>query len=134
MSSKKSGSDDTRCYCGNAFEYSTCCGRYIGGGEYPETAEQLMRSRYTAFVLGNESYLIATWHASTRPSQVRLDDKQSWLGLSIRSTAHGGGADTSGTVEYVARFKIAGKGHRLHEISQFEKTDGRWFYVDGKHL
>lgn len=92
-----------------------------------------MRSRYAAFVSGDESYLLATWHPSTRPSRVRLDDEQKWLGLSVKDTEHGGVEDTSGTVEYVARFKIAGKGHRLHEISRFEKTAGRWFYVDGTH-
>ncbi|MEP4485228.1 MAG: YchJ family metal-binding protein [Halioglobus sp.] len=133
MPSNKSEPSDI-CYCGTAVAYSTCCGRYLDNGELPETAEQLMRSRYTAFVLGNESYLLSSWHPSTRPSRVRHDDNQRWLGLKIKDTEHGGAKDTTGSVEYVARFKVAGKGHRLHEISQFKKTSGRWFYVDGKHL
>ena len=134
MPSRKAVINAVRCYCGNKVQYPECCGRYIEAGQYPETAEQLMRSRYTGFVLGDESYLLATWHPSTRPSQVRLDAKQNWLGLSVRSTEDGGAEDATGTVEYVARFKIAGKGHRLHEISRFEKTAGRWLYIDGKHL
>jgi len=123
-----------RCHCGGEVEYQSCCGRYLEAGQHPETAEQLMRSRYTAFVLGNEPYLLATWHASTRPSQVRLNDEQRWLGLSVKNTEYGGTEDASGSVEYVARFKVAGKGHRLHEISQFKRVAGHWFYVNGQHL
>ncbi len=98
------------------------------------TAEQLMRSRYSSFVVCDESYLLATWHPDTRPSRVRLDKKQRWLGLSIRATEAGGPDDRTGIVEFIARFNIDGKGHRLHEISRFEKIDGRWHYVDGRHL
>ncbi len=93
-----------------------------------------MRSRYSAFAVGDESYLLQTWHPDTRPSRVRLDEKQRWLGLSIRATEAGGPGDPGGTVEFVARFKVDGKGHRLHEISRFEKIDGRWYYLDGQHL
>ena len=93
-----------------------------------------MRSRYWGFVLCNEAYLLATWHPDTRPSRVRLDDGQRWLGLSIRSTEAGGSDDDTGTVEFVARFKVDGKGHRLHEVSRFEKIDGRWYYLDGQLL
>lgn len=125
---------NTRCHCGAAADYGLCCGRYIDHGESPETAEQLMRSRYTAFATGNEPYLLSTWHPSTRPSRVRLEDNQRWLGLKVKHTERGGAKDSTGSVEYVARFKIAGKGHRLHEISQFKKTAGRWLYVDGEHL
>ena len=93
-----------------------------------------MRSRYTAFVRCDEEYLLASWHPDTRPSRVRLDDQQRWLGLSIRATEAGGAEDATGTVEFVARFMVAGKGHRLHEISRFEKIAGRWYYLDGRHL
>lgn len=93
-----------------------------------------MRSRYTAFVLLNEDYLLATWHPDTRPSRVRLDERQRWLGLKVRATAAGGEADTTGTVEFVARFKIDGRGTRLHEVSRFERLQGRWYYRDGEHL
>ena len=93
-----------------------------------------MRSRYSAFVERDESYLLASWHPDTRPSGVRLDPEQRWLGLSIKSTEAGTPADNTGVVEFVARFKIAGKGHRLHERSRFEKIEGCWYYLDGEHL
>lgn len=93
-----------------------------------------MRSRYSGFVMRNERYLLETWHPSTRPSRVRFDEQQRWLGLKIRGTDAGSARDASGTVEFVARFKIDGKGHRLHEISRFEKIDGCWYYLDGRHL
>lgn len=93
-----------------------------------------MRSRYTGFVLGDEPYLLATWHPDTRPSKVRLDEQQRWLGLSIRATESGGSGDATGSVEFVARYKVDGKGHRLHEVSRFEKIEGHWYYLDGQHL
>jgi len=92
-----------------------------------------MRSRYSAFVTENADYLQATWHPETRPSRVRFNPEQRWLGLSIKHCEAGQAADTGGTVEFVARFKIHGKGHRLHETSRFEKIDGRWYYRDGDH-
>ena len=99
-----------------------------------ETAGQLMRSRYSGFVFRDEPYLLATWHPDTRPSRVRFDERQRWLGLRILASEAGGPDDFSGLVEFVARFKLSGKGHRLHEISRFEKIDGGWYYLDGKHL
>ncbi len=122
------------CPCGSGSGYTECCGRFIQGDAIPETAEQLMRSRYSGFAVRDEAYLLATWHPDTRPSRVRMDEKQRWLGLSIRATEAGGAGDKSGIVEFVARFKIDGKGHRLHEISRFEFIDGRWYYLDGQHL
>ena len=92
-----------------------------------------MRSRYSAFVVGDTPYLLATWHPATRPSRVRLDDRQRWLGLSVKDREAGGPNDDAGTVEFVARLKINGRGHRLHETSRFERIDGRWYYRDGKH-
>jgi len=93
-----------------------------------------MRSRYSGFVLCDEPYLLATWHPDTRPSSVRLNEQLRWLGLSIRSVEAGGEDDSVGIVEFVARFKVDGRGHRLHEISRFEKIGGRWYYLDGRHL
>jgi SEC-C motif-containing protein len=126
--------DEDSCSCGSGREYTQCCGRYISGGESPQSAEQLMRSRYCGFVRCDERYLLATWHPETRPSKVRLDEQQRWLGLSIRAIEAGGLDDLSGSVEFVARFKVEGKGFRLHEISRFEKIEGRWYYLDGQHL
>ena len=122
------------CPCGSETEYAHCCARYLEGEESPPSAEKLMRSRYCGFVFCDEPYLLATWHPQTRPGRVRLDGEARWLGLSIRDTEAGGVDDCAGSVEFVARFKVGGKGHRLHEISRFEKVDGRWYYLDGEHL
>ena len=91
-----------------------------------------MRSRYTAHVLGDVEHLAATWHPSTRPVHLALEPGQRWLGLTIRRVEAGGVKDDRGVVEYIARFKIDGRGHRLHEISRFERSNGTWIYVDGE--
>lgn len=89
-----------------------------------------MRSRYSAFVLQNERYLLATWHPSTRPSSLNLKEEapDQWLGLSVKSTSQNG---DQGTVSFVARWKNGGKASRLSETSRFVREDGRWYYVDG---
>lgn len=122
------------CHCGLETTYLACCGLYILSGKVPQSAEQLMRSRYSAFVECDEPYLLATWHPQARPSRVRFDVKQRWLGLKIRSTSEGTSEHDVGSVEFVARFKVDGKGHRLHEVSRFEKIQGRWYYLEGQHL
>ncbi|MEH6611236.1 MAG: YchJ family protein [Halioglobus sp.] len=122
------------CPCGITKPYEECCGPLHAGDAFAQSAEQLMRSRYSGFVVKNEAYLLLTWHPDTRPSRVRLDDKQQWLGLRIKGVEAGQAQDTEGKVEFVARFKVNGRGHRLHEVSRFEKIDGRWFYLDGEHL
>lgn len=116
------------CPCGgNA--YTQCCGRFIDSGEIPQNAEQLMRSRYTAYTLCNDAYLKATWHASTRLGDaIAQDGEVKWLGLEVRKHAAAGDA---ATVEFVARYKIGGRAHRLHEISRFVREDGRWYYLEG---
>ena len=123
-----------RCPCGTAIPYEECCAPLHAGNAFAQSAEQLMRSRYSGFVVRNEAYLLATWHPDTRPTRVRLDDEQRWLGLKIKATEAGQTPDAEGKVEFVARFKVNGRGHRLHEVSRFEKIDGRWFYLDGEHL
>lgn len=92
-----------------------------------------MRSRYSAYVRGEEAYLLATWHASTRPPSLDLaeDAATKWLGLEIKRTEAGGEQDQRGLVEFVARYKVGGRAHRLHEVSRFVREDGRWYYVDG---
>ncbi len=122
------------CHCGLQPEYDDCCGRYVSGRDIAPTAEALMRSRYSGFVECNDSYLLASWHPDTRPSRVRFDPDQRWLGLKIRAIEAGTETDSAGIVEFEARFKVHGKGHRLHEISRFERIDGRWYYLDGQHL
>ena len=119
------------CPCGTNRAYSACCGRLHFGTEKASTAEALMRSRYCAYALGLEPYLLATWHASTRPAELNLADEKGtkWLGLNIKS--HQLIDSTHATVEFIARYRIAGRGYRLYEISRFVREDGRWFYVDG---
>jgi SEC-C motif-containing protein len=121
------------CPCGNANkEYTDCCARYLNGREDAATAEVLMRSRYTAYTLENEDYLLATWHPSTRPDSLKLADgpHKKWLGL--RVSRHEQTGENHSVVEFVARYKVGGRAHRLHEISRFVREGGRWFYVDGE--
>ena len=88
-----------------------------------------MRSRYSAFVRGDVPYLLATWHASTRPAQLTLEPGARWLGLEVR--AHQTLDADHAEVEFVARWRVAGRAVRQHERSRFVREDGRWFYVDG---
>ncbi|MEQ1659319.1 MAG: YchJ family metal-binding protein, partial [Hylemonella sp.] len=93
-------------------------------------AEALMRSRYSAFVLERADYLLATWHASTRPSQLSFDADVKWLGLEVKQ--HQPIDATHAEVEFVARQRDrSGRAVRLHERSRFVREHGRWFYVDG---
>lgn len=122
----------TSCHCGNALPYSTCCGRYHAGPEHLQAphAEALMRSRYSAYVLGLHDYLLATWHASTRPAELEPDPPgMKWLGLEVKRAGQQDADHAS--VEFVARSKLGGRAHRLHEVSRFVREDGQWFYVDG---
>ena len=91
-----------------------------------------MRSRYSAFVLGLEAYLLATWHPATRPSSPGLETtpRTQWLGLMVKS--HTPLDDSHATVEFVARYKLNGRAFKLHETSRFERVDDRWLYVDGE--
>lgn len=118
------------CPCGSGKSYAACCGPLHAGEKPAPTAEALMRSRYAAYVLKLEDYLLATWHASTRPSELDLAaDDSKWLGLEVR--AHQQQDATHATVDFVARYRIAGRGHRLRELSRFVREDGRWYYIDG---
>ncbi len=112
-------------------DYGQCCGRYLEQGLGAPTAEALMRSRYSAYVLGHEAYLLQTWHPSTRPTALNLnaDVASKWIGLDIKR--HDLQDSSHATVEFVARYKINGRAHRMHEVSRFVKENDRWFYVDG---
>jgi SEC-C motif-containing protein len=117
------------CPCGSQDRYDRCCGPFHAGAAAP-TAEALMRSRYSAFVLSLHDYLLATWHASTRPAALGLDEPGlKWLGLEVKR--HQQQDDTHAVVEFVARSKRGGRAHRLHETSRFLREQGRWYYVDG---
>ena len=114
--------------------FSACCGVYLDdfAGKPALDAESLMRSRYSAFVLGRSDYLLATWHTSTRPPQLELDDKARWLGLEVRS--HRVMDADHAEVEFVARCREAGRATRLHEHSRFVREQGRWYYLDGEQI
>lgn len=129
------------CPCGGA-SYASCCGRFHRGEALPDTAEQLMRSRYSAYVLNDAQWLRQSWHPSTCPATLEQDLAQDaggprtqWLGLTI--VAHAPQDDTHAEVEFVARYKVGGRAARLHERSRFvrESRAGgeapRWLYVDG---
>lgn len=91
-----------------------------------------MRSRYSAFVQGRVDYLLASWHASTRPAELRLDAGVTWLGLSIKAAPPVLADALHGEVEFVARWRLGGaSAQRQHERSRFVREQGRWFYVDG---
>lgn len=122
----------TACPCSSGKRSTACCAQYIEGHEPAPTAEALMRSRYTAYTLLDEDYLLATWHASTRPSALGLQEEvpTKWLGLEVkRHEQHD--ADHA-TVEFVARYKVKGRAQRLHETSRFVREGGRWLYVEGE--
>lgn len=115
---------------GKPLPFAQCCGRYLGSDTPAPDAPSLMRSRYTAFVLGDEPYLLATWHASTRPAEVKTEPGTKWLGLEVREQREIDA--THAEVEFVARCRVAGRAVRLHERSRFVRDeDGRWYYVDG---
>lgn len=120
-------SKNEACPCGGK-TYAGCCAPCIEEGVPAQTAEQLMRSRYTAYTLGHDAYLHATWHAGTRPSGAISEAGTKWLGLEVRRHEKNGG---EAIVEFVARYKIGGRAHRLHEVSRFVREEGKWFYVDG---
>ena len=119
------------CPCGSGNALAACCGRYLDGEVAAPTAEALMRSRYSAYVLLREDYLLATWHASTRPAHLGLADEAQgkWIGLDIKR--HAQQDEAHAEVEFVARYKINGRAHRMHETSRFVNEGGRWYYVDG---
>ncbi len=128
--SKVTLSERAPCPCGSDSPYVQCCGVWHTGyaqGLHSPTPEALMRSRYSAYVLGQLEYLLATWHPSTAPGDLELSPVK-WLGLEVRNAQASADA---GVVEFVARYRDGGRGVRLHETSRFVREDGRWLYIDG---
>ncbi len=119
------------CPCGGT-TYAACCGRFHAGPLHLQApnAEALMRSRYSAYVLRLADYLLATWHETTRPAVIDADPPSlKWLGLDVKR--HAAQDDDHAIVEFVARSKMGGRAHRLHEVSRFKREGGQWFYIDG---
>ena len=118
------------CPCGSGRNLDQCCGPILDDPRHAETAEALMRSRYTANTLGRWNHLWATWHPRTRPDVVDSQGVE-WTGLQILATKDGQPGDITGMVEFGASYR-AGKRHNvLHEVSRFQRRAGRWMYVDG---
>jgi len=119
------------CHCGSGSSYQECCDRFLSGEQWPETAEALMRARYSAYVEGEDGFLIDSWHPLSCPSQFESNLNQQWLGLKILAVNQGRPGDGSGSVEFVAIFKVSGKVETLHEVSEFVREQGRWCYLSG---
>ena len=127
------------CPCGSGNSLEQCCGPYLNGESSPETAEQLMRSRYSAFVLGKIDYIVET---STEETRKELDRKElevwanesDWKGLEIVETKEGTGNDLVGTVEFKAKYVASGQSVVHHELSDFKKIENKWYFQDGKIL
>lgn len=119
------------CPCESGIAYESCCGRFHSGEAAP-TAEALMRSRYAAFAIGDEAYLLRTWHPRTRPESLSLDPRHRWIGLTVLGHVAGGEDDTDGEVTYRATSRNArGDVHTMTERASFTRRAGRWVYVDG---
>ena len=124
--------EPTPCPCDLGAVYFECCGRFHAGALHLQApdASTLMRSRYSAYVLGLHSYLLQTWHPGSRPESLDATPPGlRWLGLEVQATARQG--TNAATVRFVARSKLAGRAHRLLETSRFVLEDGRWYYVNG---
>jgi SEC-C motif domain protein len=123
-----------RCPCGTGLPFPECCGRLHDGTVTAATAEQLMRSRYSAFALGDAAYLLATWHPATRPGALDLDRDVRWTGLEVLATTGGSLLSAEGTVEFRAHYVGDGVAGVQHEHSRFVRDGGQWRYLDGVSL
>jgi SEC-C motif domain protein len=123
-----------RCPCGTGLPLPECCGRLHDGTVPAATAEQLMRSRYSAFAVGDPAYLLATWHSTTRPRTLALDPDVRWTGLDVLATTGGALLSAEGTVEFRAHYVANGRTGAQHEKSRFVREGGRWRYLDGVSL
>jgi len=110
--------------------YFECCGRFHRGEAFAPTAEALMRSRYSAFAVGESHYLLATWHPLTCPESLELDADVRWLRLEIERITQGGPFDLEGVVEFTAYSRCGGTSSQQHEVSRFVRLGRRWMYLD----
>ena len=121
------------CPCGSNFPYTDCCGPLIRGTSFADTAEDLMRSRYTAFTENNWEYLVLTSHPEEKKEMARLestlvDQGAKWKRLEITRISKGGREDNEGQVDFVAHYVKAGISEALRESSKFYKINGHWVY------
>ncbi|MFJ4416824.1 YchJ family protein [Streptomyces sp. NPDC088925] len=121
------------CPCGSPAPYPEHCGK-LHAGEVAARAEDLMRARYSAFVVGDEAYLRRSWHPDTCPPVIGLDGGTRWEGLEIEAGERGSAFHQDGTVTFRARYREGGTPGALHERSRFTRVGGEWVYVDGDFL
>jgi len=122
---------DRPCPCGSGVPYDGCCGPLHDNRAQATTAEQLMRSRYSAYALGRLDHVFRTWHPATRPTEVEPVPGLTWTGLTVRCTELGQPGDDDGIVEYDAAYRTAAGPGVQHERSHFARRAGRWLYRDG---
>jgi SEC-C motif-containing protein len=123
---------DRLCRCGSNLQYDFCCRTFHEKIKTPITAESLMRSRFTAYAMQNEAYLLETWEAGKRPEAINFSKEVSeWTKLEILKTKKGKEKDIKGIVEFKAYYTQDGEGYVMNEISRFTKASGRWVYLDG---
>lgn len=125
--------DNSRCSCGSRDGSADCCAPILAGAAAP-TAERLMRSRYSAFRLGDVAHLQRSWHPDTLPTDLELDDTTRWRALQIVAIDAGSESDVTGTVEFRASYRGPEGVGLLHERSRFVRHEGRWVYRDGDIL
>ncbi|MHA6759984.1 YchJ family protein [Streptacidiphilus sp. PAMC 29251] len=125
------------CPCGlDGRSYGDCCGVLHAadagspGGATAATAELLMRSRYSAFAVGDAGYLLRSWHSSTRPAELELDPAQQWLRLEVLAASEGGPFHVGGTVVFRAHWSEQGRTGVVEESSRFVREGGAWKYLD----
>ena len=123
-----------RCPCGTGLPLAECCGRLHDGTATAGTAEQLMRSRFSAFAVGDADYLLVTWHPATRPRTLDLEPDVRWTALDILASTGGTLLSAEGTVEFRAHYVRDGAAGSQHENSRFARDDGNWRYLDGVSL
>lgn len=121
--------DAIDCPCGTGRAYASCCGRFHRGEAEASTAELLMRSRFSAFAVGDVAYLARSWAAATRPDSIELVPGRRWTRLEVLATDAGGMLAADGIVEFRAHHATGERTGTHHEVSRFVREDGRWVYL-----
>ncbi|MDD2272012.1 MAG: YchJ family protein [Desulfuromonadaceae bacterium] len=126
----------TTCPCGSGTLYSECCEQIISGKQSAQTAEQLMRARYSAYVFAKMDFIFESTHPDHREGYDHAGTKTwaetaEWQGLEIISTNKGEAGDSIGEVEFIARFSENGNKREHHEAGQFKQKDGQWYFSEG---
>ena len=129
--------ESSLCPCKSQLNYGICCKPYHNGKAKPDTAEQLMRSRYSAYFFRKVDYLVETTHPDSRHKGLKEELEKSihqtnWSFLTISGTSRGGKDDKTGKVEFVAEYFVGSEPHELHERSRFKRLKGVWKYLDDK--